>query len=93
MLQIQPRDIADAYTLEEINIEIGLIKDAIADARSSALDKFDDMQASQAVKRQTLKDLNSDLAIYIKAKNILAGADSSTAELIAGQYNPQRPRY
>ena len=88
MIYLQPQDIADNYTIAEIDAEIVLIKSAIRNARESMSDKFQDGQADQAVKRQTLENLNSELAIYLKAKSILSGTTSSTAELIGADYNP-----
>lgn len=92
MIQLQPSDIAEAYTLAEIEAEITAIKAAISNARDSMSDKFADGQADQQVRRQSLDKLNSELAIYLKAKNILAGTTSSTAELISGDFNPSQPR-
>ena len=86
-MQLTPQDISDSYTLEEIEIELTSIKSALTIARQSVMDKFGDMQANQQTQRQTIKDLNSDLAIYVKAKNILSGTDSSTANLTSLDYN------
>ena len=91
-MQLQPSDIADSYTLAEIEIEITAIKTAISNARDSLSDKFADGQADQQVRRQSLDTLRQELAIYLKAKNILTGATSSTAELLSGDYNPSHPR-
>jgi len=85
--QLQPSDIADCYSLAEIETRISEIKSAVSDATNIANYKFDDMQASQSVRSQTLKDLREELAVYVKAKNILTGADSSYAELISADYN------
>jgi hypothetical protein len=90
--QIQPIDIADSHTLSEIEDEITAIKAAITIARQSSEDKFNDMQASQSVRRQTIADLYKELAIWIKAKNILTGADSATANQEAYNYNPTIPK-
>jgi len=92
MFQLQPVDIADAFTLEEIEAEITALKESITSARASLQDRFDDTQAQMMVRRQKLADLNNDLAIYIKAKNILAGTDSSTAQFNSADYNPTTPR-
>jgi len=89
---LQPRDIADCYTLQEIEDEITAIKEAIELARQSKSDSFDDMQARQKVERVNLTELRNDLAVYIKAKNILTGAESSTADLVAANYNPVIPK-
>jgi hypothetical protein len=91
-LNLLPQDIADSYTLAEIEIEITAIKTAISNARDSLSDKFADGQADQQVRRQSLETLRQELAIYLKAKNILNGTTSSTAELISGDYNPCVPR-
>ena len=91
-MQLQPQQIADCYTLAEINIEITAIKAAITIARQSSRDKFGDTQAQQDITRQTLKDLMEELAVYISAKNILNETDSSTAGLINVNYNPSVPR-
>ena len=88
MINLQPQDIADSYTIAEIEAEIVLIKSAIRNARESVSDNFQDGQANQSVRRQTLENLNSELAIYLKAKNILSGTTSSAAELIGADYNP-----
>jgi len=88
VINLQPQDIADSYTIAEIEAEIVLIKSAIRNARESVSDNFQDGQANQAVRRQTIENLNSELAIYLKAKNILSGTTSSTAELIGADYNP-----
>lgn len=90
-LQLQPRDIADAFTLAEINTEITAIKAAITLARQSRVDSFDDMQARQRVERVNLTELNNELSVWIKAKNIKNETDSSTAELIAGDYTGIHP--
>lgn len=90
-LQLQPRDLADAFTLAEINTEITAIKTAITLARQSKRDQFQDGQADQAVTRQGLEDLNNDLAVWVKALNIKNETDSSTAELIAGDYTGIHP--
>ena len=90
-MSLQPSDISDNYTLEEIDAEIVKIKAAIDFARESKSDQFNDMQAGQKVSRQKLSDLNDDLAIYLKARSIKTGSDSATADLIAANYNPARP--
>ena len=68
------------------------IKNAISNARESISDSFNDTQASQTVKRQKLDMLNSELAIYLRARACKTGSDSASAELIAGKYNPSIPR-
>ena len=88
MLTLQPCDIADNYTLAEIDAEIVKIKAAIDSARQSKSDQFNDMQAMQKVNRQSLKELNSELSVYLKARSIKTGADSATADLVAAKYNP-----
>ena len=90
-LQLQPRDIADCFTSTEIDEQITAIKAAITLARQSRVDSFDDMQARQRVERVNLTELNNELSVWIKAKNILAEKDSSTAELIAGEYTGIHP--
>lgn len=89
---LQPQDIADNYTLEEINTEIALIKTAIGLARQSKSDQFSDTQAQQKVERVNLTELNKELAVYLKARSIKTGADSATAEIIAAVYNPDNYR-
>lgn len=88
MITLQPSDIADNYTLAEIDAEIVKIRAAIDLARQSKADQFNDMQAGQKVNRQKLEDLNSELAVYLRARGIKTGADSATADLIAAKYNP-----
>ena len=92
MIQLQAQAIADQYSLAEIEAEIAEIKTAISAARGASQDRFDDTQAQISVKRQKLSDLREELAIYVNAKNILAGTDSSTAQLTAADYNPVIPR-
>jgi len=86
MLQLQPVDIAAAYTLVQIETRIAEITTAIDLASSSKSDQFNDMQASQKVERQNITELNNLLAVWIKAKNLKTGADSSTADIIAAEY-------
>ena len=90
--QLTPQDIADIYSISEIETEITAIKSAITIARQSVMDKFGDSQASQQTQRQTLKDLYAELAIWIKAKNILNGEDSAYADLNSIDYNNSVPR-
>ena len=90
-LQLQPADIAACFTLEEINTEITAIQAAITLARQSRLDSFNDLQASQKVERVNITELNNELSVWIKAKNILNDTDSSTAELIAAEYTGIHP--
>lgn len=92
MANLQPQDIADCFTIEEINTEISSIMSAIRLARQSKMDNFQDMQASQKVERVNLTELNKELSVWIKAKSILTGADSATADLVAANYNPSIPR-
>ena len=88
MATLQPQDIADNFTIEEINTEIGLIQDSIRLARQSKKDTFGDNQATQSTERVNLTELNKELSIWLKAKSILNGTDSSTAEIISANYNP-----
>lgn len=92
LMQLQPSDIAAVYTLTEIDTEITAIKASITIARQSLRDQFSDGQANQSVQRQMLKDLYSELAIWVKARNILSDTDSSAAEFIPLDYNPSIPR-
>jgi hypothetical protein len=92
MIQLQPQDIADNFSLVQIDAEIVLIRAAINNAREMRDYQFDDMQARQKVARQTLSELNSELAIWLKARSILTGADSGYAEIIPVEYNPGLPR-
>lgn len=89
---LQPQDIADNFTLVQIEARITSILSAIENAEQSVSDSFQDTQASQTVRRQTLENLNNTLAIWLKAKSILTGTTSSTAEIIAGKYNPSWPQ-
>ena len=91
-MTLQPKDLASCYTITEIETEITAIKSAITIARQSMRDKFGDSQASQETERQRLKDLLEELAIYVKAKNILNGEDSSVAGLNSINYNPSVPK-
>jgi hypothetical protein len=92
ILTLQPQDIADNFTLVQIEARITAIMTAIANAEQSVSDSFQDTQASQTVRRQTLENLNNTLAVWLKAKSILTGATSSTAEILAGKYNPSWPK-
>lgn len=92
ILTLQPSDIADNFTLEEITARITAIMSAISDAEASASDTFNDTQAQQSVRRQKLSDLNDSLSVWIKAKSIKTGLDSQSATLTAAEYNPSRPR-
>ena len=85
-LQLTGQDIADCFTLEEINTEIGLIQAAIRASRESKSDTLDDQQARMKVERQNITELNKELKAWLKAKAIKTGADSATAELIAANY-------
>lgn len=89
---LQPEDIADCFSLEEIELEISGIMSQIRLARQSRVDQFDDMQARQKVERQSLEDLRKELSVWIKAKQIKTGSEVASAELIAGNYNPVIPR-
>jgi len=91
-LSLQPSDIAENFTLEQINARITAIMTAIGNAEASALDSFNDTQAQQTTKRQSLSDLNESLSVWLKAKSIITGADSATADVIAAHYNPALPR-
>lgn len=86
MLQLQSKDIAACFSLIEIQTEIDSIMAAIQIARQSRKDEFQDGQADQAVTRQQLNMLMSELSVWIKAKNILTGSDTATADLIAANY-------
>ena len=90
MLQLQAKDIAACFTLVEIQAEIDSIMTQIRLARQSKSDEFDDMQARQKVQRANLTELNNELSVWLKAKNILTGSDTSTAELIAAEYTGRR---
>ena len=92
MMQLQPADIAALYTISEIDTEITAIKSSITVARQSMRDKFGDGQAQQEVQRPMLESLYKELALWIKARNILSGEDSSAAEFININYNPSVPR-
>lgn len=92
MLQLQPQDIAACFTLTQIEDRITKALIAIENAEQSKKDSFNDTQANQEVIRQNITELNNNLSVWIKAKNILTGSDTSTAELIAGNYNPALPR-
>jgi len=87
-MAIQPQDIADNFSLADINAKITSIMSAISNAEQSMSDKFQDGQADQTVRRQSLSDLYDTLGLWVRAKNILAGTTSSTAELIGADYNP-----
>jgi len=89
---LQPQDIADNFTLIQVEARITALLTAIGNAEQSAADSFNDTQAQQSTKRQTLKALNDSLAIWLKAKSILSGADNASADVIATIYNPAWPR-
>jgi hypothetical protein len=91
-LTLQPSDIAENFTLEKIDERITAIMTAIGDAEASTSDSFNDTQAQQTVRRQSLADLNSSLAVWLKAKSIKTGSDSSCADLVAAEYNYSWPR-
>jgi hypothetical protein len=86
MLQMQPVDIADCFSPEEIQARIDSITSAIAEAENIKNYKYDDLQASQAVRAQDLDDLYSSLAVWVKAKNIQSGTESSTPSLTSLDY-------
>ncbi len=90
-LQLQPGDLAACFTLIEINTEIAAIQAAISLARESKSDSFDDMQARQKVERVNITELNNELSVWIKAKNLKNETDSSTAELIAADFTGLHP--
>ena len=85
-LQLTGQDIADGFTLEEIQTKIDEIMAAHKTALEAKLDQLDDMQARQKVERQSMLDLNTTLKAWLKAKAIKTGADSATAELVAANY-------
>jgi hypothetical protein len=91
-MSLQPNDIANYFTAEQIQAEITSIQSAISNARQSMSDSFGDTQASQTVKRQAIDKLNSELAIYIRAYQIVSDNESASAELTAAKYNPSWPR-
>ena len=91
-MTLQPKDLASCYTITEIETEITAIKSAITIARQAVRDRFHDTQANQETERQRLKDLLEELAIYVKAKNILNGEDSAYAEITTINYNPSVPK-
>lgn len=90
-LQLQPKDLAACFTLVEIQARIDAILLAIQSAEASIKDKFNDMQAMQEVQRQNITELNNSLSVWVKAKNIKTGTDSSTAELVAANYTGTHP--
>jgi len=87
-LILQPKAIADAFTLIQIDAQIVDILAAITNATAAKSDSFDDMQARQKSERQNITELNKTLAAWITAKNIKTGADSSTADISPVNYNP-----
>ena len=87
-MNLQPCDIAAFYTASQIQSIITSITSSIDNARESMRDTFGDTQATQTVQRQSLKMLYDELAIYIKAYNLLSDADCSYTQLIAAKYNP-----
>lgn len=89
-LQLQPADIAAAFTAVQIQARIDEILLAIQMAEQSKIDSIDDMQARQKVERQNITELNNSLSVWIKALNIKNGTDSSKADLIAASYNGGR---
>lgn len=91
-MALQPQDIADNFTLLQIETRITSLLTAIENAEQSANDSFSDTQASQAVKRQKISDLNDSLGIWLKAKNIKTGNENAETELIAADFNPAWPR-
>lgn len=91
-MTLQPADIANYMTSAQIQTQITSILSAIENARQSVSDSFQDTQASQTVKRQSLNTLNAELAIYIRAYQIASGNDSAYVELITANYNPSVPR-
>lgn len=91
ILALQPQDIADNFTLVQIEARITSLLTAIENAEQSAQDQFSDTQASQNVKRQSLTALNDTLGIWLKAKSILTGSENSSADLISAKYNPGYP--
>ena len=91
-MTLQPADIAENFTLEQIDARITSILSAISNAEASALDSFNDTQAQQTVKRQSIADLNESLAVWIKAKSIKTGSTSTAAELTAANYRPSVAR-
>lgn len=91
-MTLQPCDIAAIYTADEILAEIAEIKNAIKTARESISDEFSDTQASQKVKRSGVATLNKDLAVHIKAYNLLTGKGCSTIKLTSANYTPSEPR-
>jgi hypothetical protein len=91
-MSLQATDIANYFTADQIQTEITSIQSAISNARQSMSDSFGDTQASQTVKRQALDRLNNELAVYIRAYQIVSNNESASAELIAAKYNPSWPR-
>jgi len=85
-LQIQPKDIACNFTLEQIDARIAEILAAITAAEQSQIDQFSDGQASQKVQRQNLTELNNNLAIWLKARSLKTGCEGSKVELISAEY-------
>ena len=83
-----PQDVADCFSLIQIDAKITSILANIEMAEASVKDVFGDMQANQSTQRQEIDKLYETLAVWVKAKNILNGTDSSTAELISVNYNP-----
>lgn len=92
IMSLQPQDISDNFSIEEINARVTALLSAISIAEQSASDQFMDTQATQNVKRQKLSDLNDSLGIWLKAKAIKTGTDSSSVGLISAEYNPSIPR-
>jgi len=91
-LTLQPNDIAQFYSLADIETKIAFYQDAIDNAAVSKSDQFQDMQASQKVERQSVTELKNLLGIWLKAWQIKTGKDSATAEIIVADYNPAIPR-
>lgn len=88
---LQPKEISEFYTLEEIVAEIARLKTAIDLASESKSDSFSDFHANQKVERQSLTEMKNYLSVWLKAWGVKTGSPSSTAELIAANYNPSVP--
>jgi hypothetical protein len=87
-MKLSPADLADIYTLEEINTKITYYMEALEGATVKQYDK-DTSQGSQSVESVSMTQIQDVLAIWIKAKQIKTG--NGGVKIFSGNYAPKRP--
>jgi len=79
-------DIAECYTLEEIDTQIASLKDAYTGAAGGGY-TLDTTQGRQSVTVSSVKDVSRELGLWLKARRIKTGTYTGT-QIVYGNYTP-----